>query len=158
MARLSYGKPTILLSTQRHNACSLFIFSVFFFFNFLITLCMQYCISLRNTTQWPDIYITKEQIFPLNPVPIWPYIVFTILLTISPCCTLHSHDCFVTNNLYLLIPSPFHPSLRPTPIWQPSKGSLCLWVWLCLVYWFWCLDFTCKWNVMAFVLLWLPLL
>ena len=54
----------------------------------------------------------------------------------------------------------FHPSLHPSPLWQPSVCSLYLWVCSCFVLFvhlFCSFNSTYKWNHMVFVFLWLHL-
>ena len=50
-------------------------------------------------------YITYKVITPINIVP---YIVDALLLTIFLCCTLYTLTIFLTDNLYILSPSPFY--------------------------------------------------
>ena len=51
-------------------------------------------------------------------VPTWHHTVIT-LLTLCPVLYLHPHDCFITSNLYLLIPSPFTRWPNTPALWQP---------------------------------------
>ena len=60
-------------------------------------------------------------------------------------CALPRHDLFITESLYLLIPSTY--SIHPFPL-QPLVRSLYLWVWLFYFFHFSCFLFFSMWIIL----------
>ena len=81
-----------------------------------------------------------------------PYIVIIIILTTFP--MLYFTSPWLLGNYQFALLNPFtFPTHSPNhhPIWQPTKYSLYLWVCFCSASLFCFLDFTYKWNHLAFV-------
>ena len=85
---------------------------------------MLFCISFGCPASWLDSRVLYKAI------PLAPYIVITILVTIFPMLYIISCDYFVTTNLYFLVPLLCNPALllKSPPLWHPSIRSLHLWV------------------------------
>ena len=144
---------TVFLSLLvRYRSISTFLLNFIFIYFDWIIIDIQYDISFKYTKLWFDTFIhTKWSLWCQLASVMYSYY---SIITIFPCCTIHSYSLFYSWKLYFLIPITSFPIGIPPPLCQPLI-VLCVYesVFVSFVHLFYFLNSTYKWDHTVFVFL-----